>query len=98
MFLAVGHNGVRITSKDGQTWNKPTLGKEGEVYRAAAYGNGHFAVVGTYGGENIMASTADGAAWETGKREPDTTARSYLRVIANAPERVEEAYAPTPSI
>ena len=36
--------------------------------------------------------------WETGKREPDTTARSYLRVIANAPERVEEAYAPTPSI
>jgi len=36
--------------------------------------------------------------WETGKREPDTTARSYLRVIANAPEHVEEAYAPTPSI
>src|SRR3954470_19870524 len=31
--------------------------------------------------------------WETGKREPDTTARSYLRVIANAPEAVEEAYA-----
>ena len=36
--------------------------------------------------------------WETGKREPDTTARSYLRVIANDPEHVEEAYAPTPSI
>ena len=36
--------------------------------------------------------------WETGKREPDTTARSYLRAIANAPESVEEAYAPTPSI
>jgi putative transcriptional regulator len=31
--------------------------------------------------------------WETGKREPDTTARSYLRAIANAPEAVEEAYA-----
>jgi len=31
--------------------------------------------------------------WETGKREPDTTARSYLRVIANAPEAVEQAYA-----
>lgn len=35
--------------------------------------------------------------WETGKREPDTTARSYLRVIARDPERVERAYAPTPS-
>ena len=32
--------------------------------------------------------------WETGKREPDTTARSYLRVIANDPEGTEAAYAP----
>jgi putative transcriptional regulator len=36
--------------------------------------------------------------WETGKREPDTTARSYLRAIANAPESVERAYAPTPPL
>ncbi len=35
--------------------------------------------------------------WETGKREPDTTARSYLRAISNDPERVEQAYAPTPT-
>lgn len=34
--------------------------------------------------------------WEVGRREPDQTARSYLRAIANDPERVEEAYAPTP--
>jgi len=34
--------------------------------------------------------------WETGKREPDRTARSYLRAIANAPESVELAYAPIP--
>jgi putative transcriptional regulator len=34
--------------------------------------------------------------WETGKREPDTTARSYLRAICNAPEEVERAYALTP--
>jgi putative transcriptional regulator len=33
--------------------------------------------------------------WETGKREPDTTARSYLRAIANAPEQLELAYAHT---
>jgi putative transcriptional regulator len=31
--------------------------------------------------------------WEIGRREPDTTARSYLHAIANDPERVEHAYA-----
>ena len=36
--------------------------------------------------------------WETGKREPDMTARSYLRAIANAPLQVEQAYAPTPPL
>jgi putative transcriptional regulator len=36
--------------------------------------------------------------WETGKREPDTTARSYLRAIANAPEQVEQAYASAPAV
>ena len=34
--------------------------------------------------------------WETGRREPDTTARSYLRAISNDPVNVEQAYAPTP--
>jgi len=34
--------------------------------------------------------------WEMGRREPDTTARSYLLAISNDPERVEQAYAPTP--
>lgn len=33
--------------------------------------------------------------WEMGRREPDTTARSYLHAIANDPERVEMAFAPT---
>ena len=31
--------------------------------------------------------------WETGKREPDTAARSYLHVISIDPKRVEQAYA-----
>ncbi|MEO8713484.1 MAG: hypothetical protein ABI369_00570 [Acetobacteraceae bacterium] len=31
-------------------------------------------------------------------REPDTTARSYLRAISNDPEHVEEAYAPTAAV
>jgi len=35
--------------------------------------------------------------WETGKREPDTTARSYLRVIANAPDLVADAHQAAPS-
>jgi putative transcriptional regulator len=34
--------------------------------------------------------------WETGEREPDTTARGCLRAISNDPEGVERAYAPTP--
>lgn len=36
--------------------------------------------------------------WETGRRELDAAARSYLRAIANAPEQVEQAYAPTPAM
>jgi putative transcriptional regulator len=35
--------------------------------------------------------------WENGKREPDTTARSYLRAIDNDPEQVARAYALMPS-
>lgn len=34
--------------------------------------------------------------WETGKRAPDATARSYLRAISNEPDSVGRAYAPTP--
>ncbi len=30
--------------------------------------------------------------WETGKREPDTTARSYLHAISNDPVLVQRAY------
>jgi putative transcriptional regulator len=36
--------------------------------------------------------------WESGKRVPDTAARSYLLAISNAPDDVEQAYAPTPAI
>jgi putative transcriptional regulator len=33
---------------------------------------------------------------ETGRRDMDAAARSYLRVIWNDPKAVERAYAPTP--
>ncbi|WP_343893668.1 helix-turn-helix domain-containing protein [Craurococcus roseus] len=32
--------------------------------------------------------------WESGRRQPDRTARSYLTVIAREPRRVEEALRP----
>lgn len=35
--------------------------------------------------------------WEIGKREPDTTARSYLHAISNDPEQVQRAYAGAPA-
>ena len=77
MFLAVGHNGLRIFSKDGATWSKPELGKEGQTYRAACFGNGHFVCVGTFGGANIYASTPDAAKWELGTR--DGKYKDYFR-------------------
>src|SRR5215203_3407920 len=69
LFVAVGQDGLRLASEDGVTWIKKQTGKEGETYRAVAYGNGRFVAVGSYGGDNIYASSSDGAAWETGKKE-----------------------------
>lgn len=80
MFLAVGQNGLRILSKDGQTWGKPETEKEGQTYRAAAFGNGRFICVGSFGGENILASTSDGTKWDTGKREAKYV--QYFRGLA----------------
>jgi hypothetical protein len=68
-FVAVGHNGLRISSENGSDWRTPQLGKEGEVYRGVSFGNGVFAAVGTFGGKNIFAASRDGASWQTGERE-----------------------------
>lgn len=76
-FIAVGHRGLRIASTDGKAWTNLQTGKEGEVYRAVSYGNGRFAAVGSFGGSNIMASTADGVDWQTGTR--DAKYVSYVR-------------------
>ena len=48
LFVAVGHNGQRLVSDNGADWKAPALGKEGEVYRCVAFGNGRFAAVGSY--------------------------------------------------
>jgi hypothetical protein len=65
IFIAVGHNGLRLTSPDGKTWSDPMLGKEGETYRCAAGCNGCLATIGSYGGSNIFAATTNGSTWKT---------------------------------
>src|SRR3954449_2683791 len=68
VFLAVGYNGLRTTSADGRKWSAPVLGKEGEVFRAAAVGNGRLVAVGTYGGDQILASAKGDGKWAVSKR------------------------------
>ena len=69
LFVAVGQDGLRIVSEDGAAWKNAQTGKEGETYRAVVFGNGRFVAIGSYGGDNIFASTTDGTVWETGKKE-----------------------------
>ncbi len=68
LFTAVGQDGLRLVSEDGSAWKNVQTGKEGETYRAVAYGNGRYVTVGGYGGDNIYAVTEDGVAWTTGKK------------------------------
>ena len=80
MFVAVGQNGMRISSAEGATWKNLEIGKEGEIYRAAAFGAGRFVAIGTFGyGEIVYASTADGTKWE---------ARKKAKSGANAPRGI----------
>jgi hypothetical protein len=78
-FLAVGYNALRCTSADGRKWSEPVLGKEGEVFRAAAIGNGRLVAVGTYGGDQILASKG-GGKWAVSKRTGGWG--GYLRSLA----------------
>jgi hypothetical protein len=85
MFLAVGHDGLRVVSKDGFAWEQEKTGKEGETYRVCAYGAGRFVAAGGFGGENIFAVTKDGAAWETSRL--DAKYVRYVRGLAFGNER-----------
>ena len=79
LFVAVGHDGLRMTSTDGSSWSNLKTGKEGEVYRAACFGGGRFVAVGSYGGSNIFAGSRDGAAWEP--KTLDAKYSKYLRGV-----------------
>jgi hypothetical protein len=63
LFTAVGQDGLRIVSADGENWKHSQTGKEGETYRAVTFGNGRIVTVGSYGGDNIIASSTDGETW-----------------------------------
>lgn len=80
LFIAVGHDGLRMTSVDGLSWSNVKVGKEGEVYRAVVIGDGRCVAVGSYGGNNIFASSRDGVTWET--KSLDAKYTNYLRGIA----------------
>ena len=69
LFFCVGHQGQRIVSSDGAEWTHLQVGKEGEIYRAAAAGNGVHVAIGNFGGNNLISMTRDGAAWEQVSRE-----------------------------
>lgn len=79
LFVAVGHKGQRIISEDGANWTHLQTGKDGEVYRAVVGGNGRFVAIGSYGGQNIFAASADGVEWKLGQK--DARYSVYLRSI-----------------
>ena len=70
-----------MTSTDGVTWSNLKTGKEGEVYRAACFGGGRVAVIGSYGGSNIFAGSRDGVAWES--KTLDAKYSKYLRGVGH---------------
>ncbi len=77
VFVAVGHNGIRLQSEDGRNWQNAQTGREGEVYRTACFGNGQLLAVGSYGGNNIFAATRDGQNWRTANQ--DARYSRYIR-------------------
>lgn len=80
LFVAAGDQGERIVSSNGKDWRDLQLGKEGEIYRSAAAGNGHVVIVGTFGGNSIFATTPDGTTWTAGSQ--DAQYSHYLRGIS----------------
>lgn len=76
LFVAVGHDGLRILSADGETWTDQQIGAEGETYRYLCFGAGRCLVAGIFGGKNIFAATSDGLTWK-----PSNTDAGYIRYV-----------------
>lgn len=61
-FIAVGYNGNIIYSDDGETWIDVTQSTKGKIitpWKAMAYGNGQYVIVG----DNNIAYSNDGYTW-----------------------------------
>lgn len=69
MFVAAGHNGLRLVSRDGVKWEHPQSGREGETFQTLAFGGGRCVAVGRFGGSNLFAVTTDGITWKTSTRD-----------------------------
>ncbi len=78
-YAAVGEDGLRMFSPDGRGWTHEKLGREGEVFSSLAFGAGKLLVTGRFGGENSMAVTSDGAAWQASKH--DAQYAKYIRSV-----------------
>lgn len=76
MFVAVGHQGVRLSSPNGIDWQHQQTGKEGEVYLDIVYGAERFVAVGTYGGSNLFAVTENGQDWKTTTKDGKYSVRT----------------------
>jgi hypothetical protein len=69
LFVAVGHDGLRITSQNGTDWAPAQIGKEGETYQSVAAGNGVFLAIGRFGYDHLWAVSSDGSTWQSTKRD-----------------------------
>ncbi|GAB4454050.1 MAG: hypothetical protein OHK0029_08080 [Armatimonadaceae bacterium] len=78
-FIAVGQDGLRISSANGADWSEPQVGKEGQVYRCLAIGEGTCVAFGGFGGKNVIAITRDGMQWEIQEKDA-----KYVKYVLTA--------------
>ncbi len=82
LWMAGGYHGLRLISPDGLAWRQSALGRDGEVYRGVRFGNGKYVAVGTFGGSNIFAASADGVTWSGSSQ--DGKYSQYVRTLTFA--------------
>ncbi|MFN3649836.1 MAG: WD40/YVTN/BNR-like repeat-containing protein [Armatimonadota bacterium] len=64
LFVAAGHDGLRIVSRDGIRWEHAQSGREGETFLSVCFGGGRCVAAGRFGGSNLLSVTADGRTWK----------------------------------
>jgi len=73
-FVAVGSDGVIVTSSDGQSWNPQDSGSSADLF-GVSYGASQFVAVGT---EGTILTSPDGTSWTT----QTSTTSSVLQAVA----------------